>query len=268
MAPQLRKLIPYTLAGRLPGGRRLCALCGYRIWRFMPYQKGSRGIAPLMHALHVIGSDVDHFECPRCGAHDRERHLLMYLEKTGLLAAMHGKSVLHFAPETRLAPRIVGVAPARYVPCDLYPNSPDVLRVDMLQIQFDAQSFDLVIASHVLEHVADDLKALNEIHRVLKPGGYAILQTPYSARLHHTWQDLGIDTDEARLQAYGQADHVRLFGRDIFDRIVSAGFECRVLQHSDLLKDVDPIRAGVNAAEPFFLFRKAEQVMGKSGISE
>jgi len=99
---------------------------------------------------------------------------------------------------------------------------------------------------------------LSEIHRVLKPGGMAILQTPYSSRLHRTWQDAGIDTPEARLQAYGQEDHVRLFGRDIFDRIVAAGFRSDVRLHSELLADVDPDIAGVNAAEPFFLFRKVE----------
>ena len=126
----------------------------------------------------------------------------------------------------------------------------------MLSIQFDASTFDAVIANHVLEHVDDDARALSEIHRVLKPGGMAILQTPYSSRLHHTWQDAGIDTPEARLQAYGQEDHVRLFGRDIFERIVAAGFESDIRQHSELLSGVNPMVAGVNADEPFFLFRK------------
>lgn len=251
----IRKLINLPAAYGLPR-RHYCVMCEQKVRRFVPFRGGKP--PALMRALDIVGSDVKNFECPRCGAHDRERHLLMYLEKSGLLADMHGKSVLHFAPELRLARRIVDVEPARYVPCDLYPNSPNVLRVDMLQMQFDAQSFDLVIASHVLEHVGDDLRALNEIHRVLKPGGYAILQTPYSARLHHTWQDPGIDTDEARLQAYGQADHVRLFGRDIFDRIAGVGFDSRVQQHSTLLNDVDPIQAGINVAEPFFLFCKAE----------
>lgn len=251
----IRKLINLPAAYGLPR-RHYCVMCEHKVRRFVPFRGGKP--PALMRALDTVGSDVKNFECPRCGAHDRERHLLMYLERSGLLADTRGKSVLHFAPEARLGPRIVDVLPARYVPCDLYPNSSDVLRVDMLQMQFEEHSFDLVIASHVLEHVDDDLRALNEIHRVLKPGGYAILQTPYSARLHHTWHDPGIDTDEARLQAYGQADHVRLFGRDIFDRIVAAGFECLAQQHSVLLKDVDPIKAGVNAAEPFFLFRKAK----------
>jgi SAM-dependent methyltransferase len=252
----LIKLAKYAVAGWLPGGRRHCVMCGHRVWRFMPYLRGTRDVPILMNVLDGIGSNPDQFECPRCGAHDRERHLLMYLEMSGLLANLGGKSVLHFAPEKRLGPRIEATGPARYVPCDLYPSSPDVQRVDMLSMPFESGTFDLVIANHVLEHVDDDLKALSEIHRVLKPGCHAILQTPYSAKLHHTWQDSGIDTDAARLQAYGQTDHVRLFGRDIFERFESAGFESRVQQHADVQSHINARATGVNPAEPFFLFRK------------
>jgi len=250
------KLVRYAIAGWLPGGRRRCAICGHRVWRFMPYRVGSRSSPPLMRVLHMVGSDPDQFECPRCGAHDRERHLLMYMRADGVLAQLAGKSVLHFAPEKRLSRFIADAAPARYVGADLFPNSPDVERVDMLAMQFDDESFDCVIANHVLEHVSDVPRALSEIRRVLKLGGVAILQTPYSGKLHHTWEDKGIDTPVARLQAYGQEDHVRLFGRDIFEQITAAGFESRVHRHSELLADVDSFTMGVNGDEPFFLFRK------------
>jgi len=251
------KLAKYALAGWLPGGRYHCVMCGHNVWRFMPYMSGSVGEPKLMRAIDMVGSNPDRFECPRCGAHDRERHLLMYLERTGLLAGMRDKSVLHFAPEKRLARRIVAAAPKLYVPCDLYPSTPDVQHVDMLEMQFEDESFDLVIANHVLEHVNDDLRALDEICRVLKPDGYAILQTPYSEKLHHTWQDAGIDDDATRLQAYGQCDHVRLFGRDIFARFASTGLVSCVRQHHEVLANVDAMTTGVNTAEPFFLFRKS-----------
>lgn len=231
-------------------------MCGHRVWRYMPYRDGSRGVPPLMRALDGVGSDVDHFECPRCGAHDRERHLLLYMRAEGMFERMRGKRVLHFAPERRLWPRIAAAAPAEYVRCDLFPATPDVAKVDIESMPFPDANFDLVIANHVLEHVGDEREALREVARVLAPGGLAILQTPYSAMLHATWEDPGIDTAAARLQAYGQEDHVRLFGRDIFDRIASAGFESRVRQHAELLGDVDPATAGVNPAEPFFLFGK------------
>jgi ubiquinone/menaquinone biosynthesis C-methylase UbiE len=126
----------------------------------------------------------------------------------------------------------------------------------MLDMPFDDESFDFVVANHVLEHVNDDLRALSEIRRVLKTGGHAILQTPFCYKLHKTWQDTGIDNDYARLQAYGQKDHLRLFGRDIFERIVAAGFESCVQAHEDVLPEVNPLTAGINAREPFFLFRR------------
>lgn len=252
------KLAKYAFAGWLPGGRRQCVMCGHHVWRFMPYMGGSKRRPRLMYALDMVGSNPDQFECPHCGAHDRERHLFMYLERTGLLASMKGKSLLHFAPEKRLGRRLAAASLERYVPCDLYPGSPGVQRVDMLDMPFDEGTFDLVIANHVLEHVDDDLKALAEIHRVLKPGGHAILQTPYSAKLHHTWRDAGIDTDAARLEAYGQADHVRLFGRDIFERFESTGLRSCVQQHHELLSDVDEVVFGINPKEPLFLFRRPE----------
>lgn len=209
-----------------------------------------------MRALHMVGSNPDQFECPRCGAHDRERHLLMYMRAGGILEQLRGKAVLHFAPEKRLSRFIADAGPSRYVRADLFPNSADVERVDMLGMQFDDGSFDCVVANHVLEHVSNVPRALAEIRRVLKPGGFAILQTPYSGKLHRTWEDQGVDTPSARLQAYGQEDHVRLFGRDIFEQIAASGFENLVRRHSELLADVDPVIMGVNSDEPFFLFRK------------
>lgn len=258
MALHPGKLIAYGLAGWIPGGRRHCVACGHAVWRFMPYRKGSRGLPPLMRTLDIVGSDVDHFECPRCGAHDRERHLLLYMRASGLLDALAGATVVHFAPEKRLARVIADRKPGLHLRCDLYPTTRDIQRVDIQCMPFADDSVDLLLANHVLEHVdAPDL-ALAEIHRVLKPGGHAILQTPYSAKLHATWEDAGVDTPEARLQAFGQEDHVRLFGRDIVDRFAKPGLVPRVQTHEALLPGCDAIRHGVNPAEPFFLFRKAD----------
>jgi SAM-dependent methyltransferase len=233
-----------------------CLICNHRVGAFLPYRGGQKGLPPLMIALEGIGSDVVHFECPWCGCHDRERHLLMYMRATGLFESLSNKTVLHFAPERRLSPLIAAQKPLRYIRCDLHPQTPDIEKIDISAIPSPAESFDLVIANHVLEHVADDQAALAEIHRVLKPGGYAILQTPYSAKLHHTWSDLGIDTDMARLQAYGQEDHVRLFGRDIFERFTASGLGSCVSTHDQLLQEYDARKYGVNAKEPFFLFQR------------
>lgn len=239
-------------------GDRRCAMCGHRVGWFLPYEGGSRHLPPLMRAVEMVGSDVDHFNCPWCRSHDRERHLLLYMRRTGLLAGLAGKAVVHFAPERNLSRIIAAQGPAQYVRCDLFPTEPDIRREDLLATSFEPASVDVVIANHVLEHVSDDRRAVAEIARILRPGGLAILQTPYSPLLETTWEDPGLSSPEARLQAYGQADHVRLFGRDIFARITSQGLVSRVQTHGEVMGDVAASQAGVNVREPLFLFQKPE----------
>jgi len=233
-----------------------CILCGHAFFRFLPYKSGGLHAFGLMAAVGAVGSDLEHFECPWCGCNDRERHLFLYMTAVGLLPSMSGLSVLHFAPEKRLSPRILEAHPDRYTKCDLFPQTVDVMRVDLLETPFEDCKFDLVIANHVMEHVADDLVALREVYRVLKPGGYAILQTPFSSKLHRTWSDPGIDTDEARLHAHGQEDHVRLYGCDVFQRFESVGLESHVKHHRELFAEITGREFGVNEDEPFFLFQR------------
>jgi SAM-dependent methyltransferase len=233
-----------------------CTLCERRVRQFLPYRGGWRAAPPLMRALQIVGSDLDHYLCPRCGSTDRERHLWLYLQAAGLLEAMRGRSVLQFAPEPGLMARMDAVGCARLVRADLFPNGPGIERIDMLAIPYADETFDFVLANHVLEHVADDRRALAELRRVLKPGGGAILQTPYSAVLQQTIADPGVTTAEARLQLYGQEDHVRLYGRDIGERFAAAGFVSRMKTHAEALPEIDAVRCGVNRAEPFLWFER------------
>lgn len=237
--------------------RKYCCICKNAVWKFRPYMGGSKK-APLFGTVFdLVGSDIDNFSCPSCGSHDRERHLYLYLERIGLLEKLKGAKVLHFAPEKHLSKIIAGKGPSSYVKADLFPSDPSVRKIDMLDIPFESESFDVILANHVLEHVADDLKALSELRRVLKRGGTAILQTPYSAKLKSTFTDPGIDDDQTRRQVYGEENHLRLYGSDIFDRFAAAGFHSRMRSHADLLPDVDSKRYGVNPKEPFFLFAKS-----------
>lgn len=246
----------------LPPRARYCVICERRVSSYRPYRDGLASAAPLMRALQVIGSDVVDHTCPNCGAHDRERHLLLYLRASGLFDELPKLRILHFAPEARLTGRLMEQAPREHVKCDLVPTAAGVQRVDLLAMPFAVASFDLVIANHVIEHVDDDRKALAEIVRVLAPGGRAILQTPYSPMLTRTWEDAGIQDESARLQAFGQEDHVRLYGSDIFARFESAGLASRVRTHAELLAQHDAYYNGVNAREPFFLFQRAHAYDG------
>lgn len=232
-----------------------CVICERKVLAFLPYKGGTANAPAVSFSADIIGSDLDNFSCPRCGSTDRERHLLLYLRQLGLLEQLHGARILHFAPERKLSELIRAQQPAQYLRGDLFPTQADIVRLDMEAIDAADASFDIVIANHVLEHVSDDLRALSELHRVLVPGGRAILQTPYAAGNAQTQQGQASDAS-TRLALYGQEDHVRLFGNDIFERFASVGFKPEVADHPAVLAHIDAGIYGVNQREPCMLFRK------------
>lgn len=234
-----------------------CVVCGQDVEKFIPYRGGWTHLPQLMQLLDWVGSDVDNFMCPNCGAHDRERHLILYLVKLELLWKFKNSRVLHFAPEQWFSKVIELQQPETYIKADLFPASAEIQKVDLLNTDFKDGFFDVVVANHVLEHVESDEKALIEVRRILKPSGLAILQTPYTPRLETTISDPGIDDDKTRLELFGQEDHVRLYGRDIFTRIERAGFESLATNHETTLPEFDPNFYGVNYKEPLFLFQRS-----------
>jgi SAM-dependent methyltransferase len=209
-----------------------------------------------MQDLDVVGSDVQNFSCPLCQSTDRERHLFLYFELCDVWNQISGSLILHIAPEKHLRKAIQSYSPGLYITADLVARRPNALALDFSQIPLPDSTVDLLIANHVLEHVSDVKQSLDEAARVLKPGGIAVLQTPYSRTLHSTLELEGVSSAEARALIYGQKDHLRLFGRDIFEIIEEAGFEDCCCPHS-ALKTIDAGVCGVNSEEPFFLFRKA-----------
>ncbi|MDF3822160.1 class I SAM-dependent methyltransferase [Leptospira sp. 96542] len=237
-------------------GAHFCVCCGEKVFRFLPYGSGKSAEPLVGSMLDMVGSDIEHYECPRCGASDRERHLYMYCRHLGLDKRMHGAKILHFAPELHFSNFIKSMEPSEYVRADLFPRDSAVQKMNIQEIPYPDASFDFVIANHVLEHVANDGVAVREISRILKQGGVAILQTPYSAMLENTFEDQGIVSEAAREFAYGQNDHVRLFGRDIFSRLGRFGLSARVQEHAILSSAVDARVHGVNPREPFFLFER------------
>lgn len=242
------------VAAMRPGSARFCIACGSSVADFGPYRGGWRFAPPLMRELDYTAGDYDDCICPRCGVQDRERHLILYFRASNLLERVEGGCVVHFAPEASLRERIEALNPVEYTMCDIAPPSPEVRQMDLLDLQFEDNSVDLLIANHVLEHVPDADQALAEIRRVLKPEGRAVLQTPFCRGLSRTWEDPAIVSESARLQAFGQEDHVRLFGTDIFDRFESNGLSFEGGSHDELLPGVDAWVNGVDPHEPFFLY--------------
>lgn len=238
------------------GNRHCCYICAQPVRRFRPFRNGWNGVSPFIRELTLIGSDVENFSCPHCSCQDRERHLFMYFDQLGLWDKMTGGKILHFAPERHLMTRIAQQQPHTYIKADLYPSSPDIERVDVTKIPFDDDSFDVIICNHVLEHVPEDMRALDELFRILRPGGFAVLQTPYSDLLENSFCDPSINTDELRNRFFGQQDHVRVYGRDLFQRIRQAGFQLQVRTHGDILPNFDSSLYGVNQREDLILAAK------------
>ncbi len=153
---------------------------------------------------------------------ERHRLLWLYLQnETDFFTTP--KKVLHFAPEQAFYKRFRKQKNLDYTTTDL--NSPlaDV-KADICNLPFKDEEFDVILCNHVLEHIPDDTKAMQELYRILKKGGMAILQIPQDLNREKTFEDNTITDRKERAKIFGQYDHVRIYGRDYFDKLRSIGF--------------------------------------------
>lgn len=173
--------------------------------------------------------------CPQCDS--LERHRLLWLFLSMETAIFHKPiKVLHFAPERCFEDRFERMKNIEYVTADLNPKLV-MKKVDIMNIPFADSSFDMVICSHVLEHVPDDLTAMKELRRVIRPSGAVIVMVPTAGQ--KTLDGCSSEPPEVRRQRYGQPDHVRLYGSDIADRLVDAGFKVNARQYAKELSNSD-----------------------------
>jgi methyltransferase family protein len=186
--------------------------------------------------------------CPRCGSFSRHRAITLLLETLDL----PGGRVLHFAPEP-LFDRVFARHPElERVTADLH--APADLRLDITDMDLPDRSFDLILCSHVLEHVPDDRAAMHEVRRVLADGGLALILTPYRPD-HRTFEDPSITSPIDRMVAFGQHDHVRVYGSDLTDRLSEAGFEVEDRTAADLFDRTTVERTELDPGEHLFLCR-------------
>ncbi len=232
-----------------------CAVCESEISAWLPHPNASAR-SPLMAMMGTVGSDLRNYLCPNCGCNDRDRHLWLYLTISGVADRIAGARILHIAPEAKIVPLISARRPAAYIRGDLFPSSPDLVRVDCERMEFPDASFDLILCNHVLEHVSDPEAASREFYRTLSPEGYLVAQTPYVPTLRYRLEFVGSLSPEQARFFYGQEDHVRLFGGDVADCIRSSGLEGDLFPHDRVLPQHDAARYGCNPLEPFFLFTK------------
>lgn len=166
-----------------------------------------------------------------------ERHRLLWLylkNETDFFTAK--KSLLHFAPEQAFYKRFKKMTNLRYTTTDLESPLADV-KADICNLPFEDNSFDLIFCNHVLEHIPDDTKAMHELFRILKKGGMGVLQIPIDIDRASTFEDDSITDRKERAKIFGQYDHVRVYGRDYFDKLRSIGFKVDEVDYSSNLSD-------------------------------
>ena len=198
-----------------------CPVCNTSFRRFLPYGR----LKPRSNAL-----------CPNCLSLERHRLIWIYLKEKSIFF-QKPQSVLHIAPEACFIPRFEKIHRNLYITADL--ESPLAkVKVDIQRMPFTDNTFDVVLCNHVLEHVGDDIASMKEIARVLKPGGFAILQVPFFHPVpEKTLSDPAMTDPRMREKMFGQDDHVRRYGKDYPQRIQQAGLQAVEDNFVDTLPD-------------------------------
>ena len=161
---------------------------------------------------------------------ERHRQMWLYLQNETDFFTKNYK-VLHIAPEQEFLRKFKKMKNLDYTSADLFSPIVDV-KADILHLPFENESFDVVFCNHVLEHIIDDKKAMSELYRVMKKGGWGIFQVPMKNSLEKSYEDFSITDPKERQKHFGQYDHVRWYGLDYFDRLRSVGFETDPLYYS------------------------------------
>jgi SAM-dependent methyltransferase len=218
------------------GSNVTCPICEKSYKKFLPYGR----INPRPNAL-----------CPNCLSLERHRLIWLYLkEKTNFFNQK--LDVLHIAPEACFIKRFEKQHGERYITADI--ESPLAkVKMDIHDIPFKDNSFDVVLCNHVLEHVKDDIRAMSEIRRVLKGGGFSIMQVPFFHPLpEKTFEDFTITDPKEREMIFGQDDHVRKYGTDYAARIERAGLKAVEDQFVNEMDDAVRQKYGLASGEVIF----------------
>jgi SAM-dependent methyltransferase len=215
------------------GNKYTCPFCNYSAKDL--FEIGSD--VPILNEKEVIGGGKRYAGCYKCDSDDRERLIYVYLkEKFDLFRKEKSMKILHIAPERNLSKKLLDCGFREYICGDLftpgYRYPVHVQNINILDIPFTENHFDLIICNHVLEHIPDDLTAMKELVRVLKRRGQAILQVPISKSAITTFEDFSVTGPKERELAFGQCDHVRIYGQDYINRLASCGFEVKKINIS------------------------------------
>ena len=241
MKPWFKQILPKPLVNEVykliyQGNAVWCPCCEKSFSKFMPYRTRKNAA------------------CPNCRSLERHRLLWLYIKnKTNLLTDQ--LKVLHIAPESSFLPILQSQPNLDYLSADLV--SPLAMeKIDITQIPYPDCTFDVILCNHVLEHIPDDRKAIQELYRVLKPQGWGIIQSPIDPTLEKTYEDFTITTDQGRKQAFGQEDHLRIYGEDYSTRLKQGGFIVAVDNYGEQLDSSQKYRYGIMTDEQIYLCHK------------
>lgn len=216
-----------------------CNCCGGHFRRFRSWSDDQGVLWPM---------------CPRCGSLGRLRIDWLFLtQRTDLCEG--AKRLLHIAPEVCLERPLRRMANISYLSAD-YDSVLAMEQMDLTDIKYPDRSFDVIICNHVLEHVTDDRRAMREILRVLRSGGWALLQVPIDRSRQTTFEDASITDRRERVRIFGQYDHVRVYGQDYPQRLEQEGFAVTVDAFAKDLPIPMVARLGLHVAETIYLARR------------
>ncbi|UUZ86362.1 class I SAM-dependent methyltransferase [Paenibacillus sp. P26] len=167
-----------------------------------------------------------------------------------------GTSVLHVAPEKNLRVWLSCNSAIHYICGDLEPSDPGMIPMDITNLPFEDGRFDVFICDHVLEHVIDDMQAMRELHRVLKVGGWGIVQVPIALNLESTYEDASVTSPEERQEVFGQRDHVRIYASDFTTRLKTAGFRVNIFNYGQKYGISEAEKWGLSANDNLYVVIK------------
>ncbi|MCS4229109.1 class I SAM-dependent methyltransferase [Sphingobacterium sp. BIGb0165] len=228
----------------------LCPFCSFSL----PIMNIIGTDFPVIKEKKIVGGGERYGGCPNCLSTDRDRLVFVYLKSVYKIFERNDCKILHIAPEFNLLRSLNDrFAASDYICGDLNPGYYNsgrkmIEEINILDIPYPDKYFDLVICNHVLEHIEEDILAMQEIFRVLKASGQAILQTPISFDLDVTYENFEIVNETDREAAFGQKDHVRIYGNDYVTRLERVGFS---VQKFNLYPDYDLF--GLNSEERLFV---------------
>ncbi len=225
------------------GNKRYCPCCENYYNSFLPWGKGPG----FNHRKDAV--------CPGCGSFERQRLIwLFFKNKTNIFK--ENLRILHFGPHYYIFKKLKKLSNLNYTSADLYSPFVDY-KMDIRKIRFKENYFDVIICIHVFQFIQEDVKAMNELFRVLKPGGWAIIQTELDSKREKTFENPLITSPEQRKKFFGLESHIRIYGRDYKERLEKGGFK---VEPNDYLKNFNESQKKIMGINLFYNPLNDEQI--------